>query len=143
MRTVNIAVLKNQLSKYLTYAKAGETITIRDRNTAVAQIIPFPHNDGISDEERELVADGIIRMPEKPWDISSSTISRCRRSRATLSLRPFSMRGRRDVEQQNLRLLGFQRTQSVTCERANQSVGASDGYSIYSCRLVGYTGGDS
>jgi antitoxin (DNA-binding transcriptional repressor) of toxin-antitoxin stability system len=42
MRTVNIAVLKNQLSKYLTYAKAGETITIRDRNTAVAQIIPFP-----------------------------------------------------------------------------------------------------
>jgi antitoxin (DNA-binding transcriptional repressor) of toxin-antitoxin stability system len=68
MRTVNIAVLKNQLSKYLAYAKAGETITIRDRNTAVAQIIPFPHNDGLSDEERELVADGIIRMPEKPWD---------------------------------------------------------------------------
>ena len=71
MRTVNIAVLKNQLSKYITYAKAGETITIRDRNTAVAQIIPFPHNAGISDEERELVADGIIRMPEKPWDIRS------------------------------------------------------------------------
>lgn len=68
MRTVNIAVLKNQLSKYLTYAKAGETITIRDRNTAVAQIIPFPHNDGLSDEERELVADGILRMPVKPWD---------------------------------------------------------------------------
>jgi len=68
MRTVNIAVLKNQLSTYLTYAKAGETITIRDRNTAVAQIIPFPHNDGISDEERELVAAGILRMPEKPWD---------------------------------------------------------------------------
>jgi antitoxin (DNA-binding transcriptional repressor) of toxin-antitoxin stability system len=71
MRTVNIAVLKNQLSKYLSYAKAGETITIRDRNTAVAQIIPFPHNDGISDEERELVAAGILRLPEKPWDIKA------------------------------------------------------------------------
>ena len=68
MRTVNIAVLKNQLSKYITYAKAGETITIRDRNTAVAQIIPFPHQDDITDEERELVAAGLLRMPEKPWD---------------------------------------------------------------------------
>jgi antitoxin (DNA-binding transcriptional repressor) of toxin-antitoxin stability system len=68
MRTVNIAVLKNQLSKYITYAKAGETITIRDRNTAVAQIIPFPHTDNLTDEERELVAAGLMRLPEKPWN---------------------------------------------------------------------------
>ena len=45
MRTVNIAELKNKLSTYITYAKAGETVVIRDRNTPVAQLTPFP-NEG-------------------------------------------------------------------------------------------------
>jgi prevent-host-death family protein len=67
MRTVNIAVLKNQLSKYLTYARSGETIIIRDRNTPVAQLIPFTP-DATADE-LELVAAGLMRLPEKPWDI--------------------------------------------------------------------------
>ena len=64
MRTVNIAELKNRLSTYITYAKAGETIIIRDRNTPVAQIVPFPGD--VTDEERELVAAGILRLGRRP-----------------------------------------------------------------------------
>lgn len=70
MRTVNIAELKNQLSKYITYAKAGETIIIRDRNTPVAQLLPLLPNDEQDAEERVLVAAGLMRMPEKPWNIN-------------------------------------------------------------------------
>jgi prevent-host-death family protein len=71
MRTVNIAELKNRLSTYITYAKAGETVIIRDRNTPVAQLVPIPPDDNLSDEERSLVADGIITMPKKPWDLAA------------------------------------------------------------------------
>jgi antitoxin (DNA-binding transcriptional repressor) of toxin-antitoxin stability system len=78
MRSVNIAELKNRLSTYITYAKAGETIVIRDRNTPVAQLIalapssqPIPDVGGdFTAEERELAAAGILRLPEKPWDPS-------------------------------------------------------------------------
>ena len=42
MRTVNVAELKNQLSKYLRFAKGGEEIVIRDRNLPVAKLVPFP-----------------------------------------------------------------------------------------------------
>jgi prevent-host-death family protein len=69
MRSVNIAELKNRLSTYITYAKAGETIVIRDRNTPVAQLVPFAAD--VTDEERDLVAAGIMRPPEKPWDIEA------------------------------------------------------------------------
>jgi prevent-host-death family protein len=69
MRTVNIAELKNKLSAYITYAKAGETIVIRDRNTPVAQLVPFVVEDGLSEEERQLVADGIMTMPVRPLDL--------------------------------------------------------------------------
>ena len=69
MRTVNIAELKNRLSTYITYAKAGETIIIRDRNTPVAQLVPFPED--VSDEERQLVADGILRLGRRPRDLSA------------------------------------------------------------------------
>ena len=70
MRTVNIAELKNKLSAYITYAKAGETIVIRDRNTPVAQLVPFVADDGLSEEERQLVADGILRPGRRPRDLS-------------------------------------------------------------------------
>ena len=69
MRTVNIAELKNRLSTYITYAKAGETIIIRDRKKAVAQLIPLPAD--VTDEERELVVAGLLRLPEKPWNVEA------------------------------------------------------------------------
>jgi prevent-host-death family protein len=41
MRTVNIAELKNRLSTYLNFAKAGEEVIIRDRNRPVARLVPY------------------------------------------------------------------------------------------------------
>lgn len=62
MRSVNVAELKDQLSKYLTFAKAGEEIVIRDRNLPVAKLVPFV-SDNANDEELLLVAAGKMRMP--------------------------------------------------------------------------------
>ena len=68
MRTVNVAELKNQLSKYLTLAKSGEEIVIRDRNLPVAKIVPFEAEDA-SGEELLLVAAGKMRLPEQLLDL--------------------------------------------------------------------------
>ena len=62
MRTVNVAELKNSLSKYLTFAKAGEEVLIRERNLPVAKLIPFTPGDA-EDQELLLVAAGKLRLP--------------------------------------------------------------------------------
>jgi prevent-host-death family protein len=63
MRSVNVAELKNRLSKYLTFAKGGEEIIIRDRNLPVAKLVPFSADEG-SEEELLLVAAGKMRLPK-------------------------------------------------------------------------------
>lgn len=63
MRSVNVAELKNRLSKYLTFAKDGEEILIKDRNLPVAKLVPFSSDDG-SDEELLLAAAGKMRLPK-------------------------------------------------------------------------------
>jgi prevent-host-death family protein len=68
MRSVNVAELKNQLSRYLTYAKSGEVVVIRDRNLPVAKLIPFTAENA-SDEELALVAAGVMRLPEQTLDL--------------------------------------------------------------------------
>lgn len=68
MRSVNIAELKNQLSKYLMYAKAGEEIVIRDRNLPVAKLVPLPTNE-TDDQELRLVAAGKMRPPRKQLNL--------------------------------------------------------------------------
>ena len=65
MRSVNVAELKNRLSKYLTFAKSGEEIIIRDRNLPVAKLVPFTSDDA-SEEELLLVAAGKMRLPKSP-----------------------------------------------------------------------------
>ena len=65
MRTVNVAKLKNQLSKYLTFAKGGEEIVIRERNLPVAKLVPFSAEEGTEDELL-LVAAGKMRLPRVP-----------------------------------------------------------------------------
>jgi prevent-host-death family protein len=67
VRTVNVAELKNKLSAYLTFAKAGEVIVIRERNLPVAKLIPFVSQDA-TEEELVLVASGVMRLAEQPWD---------------------------------------------------------------------------
>jgi len=66
MRSVNVAKLKNELSKYLSFAKNGEEVVIRDRNLPVAKLIPFTAEDA-TEEELLLAAQGKMRLPkEKP-----------------------------------------------------------------------------
>jgi prevent-host-death family protein len=68
MRSVNVAELKNRLSTYLTYAKSGEVVVIRDRNLPVAKLVPFVAEDA-TEEELALVAAGAMRLPEEPLDL--------------------------------------------------------------------------
>jgi prevent-host-death family protein len=68
VRSVNVAELKNQLSKYLTFAKAGEEVVIRDRNLPVAKLVPFSSAEA-SEEELLLVAAGKMRMPQNALNV--------------------------------------------------------------------------
>ena len=68
MRSVNVAKLKNELSRYLSFAKNGEEIVIRDRNLPVAKIVPFSAEDA-SEEELLLVAQGRMRLPKERLDL--------------------------------------------------------------------------
>ncbi len=81
MKTVNIADLKNQLSAYLQYVKNGGEIIVRDRNLPIARIVPLSLVD-VSEEERQLVASGAMRLPERPidwqefWSLPAGHVSR-------------------------------------------------------------------
>jgi antitoxin (DNA-binding transcriptional repressor) of toxin-antitoxin stability system len=68
MRSVNVAELKDQLSKYLTFAKGGEEVVIRDRNLPVAKLVPFSA-EGADEQELKLVAAGKLRLPRLRLDI--------------------------------------------------------------------------
>ena len=68
MKTVNIAELKNHLSAYLNQVKAGEEITVRDRDLPVARIVPFAGGDQQDDDLRVLAAQGKIRLGENVLD---------------------------------------------------------------------------
>ena len=68
MRSVNVAELKNRLSKYLGFAKSGEEIVIRDRNLPVAKLVPF-FAEGASDQELLLVGAGKMRLPKARLDV--------------------------------------------------------------------------
>jgi len=70
MRSVNVAEPKNQLSRYLAFAKAGEEIVIRDRSLPVAKLIPFSVGEA-SEEELLLVVSGKMRMPEEPLNMEA------------------------------------------------------------------------
>jgi prevent-host-death family protein len=63
MVSVNVAELKNRLSKYLTFVKNGEEVLIRDRNLPVAKLVPFSSDKG-TEEELLLVAAGKMRLPQ-------------------------------------------------------------------------------
>jgi len=67
MRTVNIGELKNQLSAYLQYVRAGEEVIVRDRNMPVARIVPYTAMSA-SEEEAYLVAAGRLKLPEQEMD---------------------------------------------------------------------------
>ena len=47
MKQVRIAELKSKLSEYLRAVQGGESITVLDRNTSIAQIVPIPERPGL------------------------------------------------------------------------------------------------
>ena len=68
MRSVNVAELKDQLSKYLTFVKGGEEVVIRDRNLPMAKLVPFS-SEGADEQELKLVAAGKLRLPKVRLDV--------------------------------------------------------------------------
>jgi len=68
MRSVNIAELKNGLSRYLTLVKGGEEIVVRDRNLPVAKLVPLGAEES-AEEELLLVAAGKMRLPKSAVDL--------------------------------------------------------------------------
>lgn len=65
MKSVQIGDLKNHLSAHLREVRRGEEIIVRDRNLPVARIIPYVP-ESIEEQERMLVAAGILRLPKNP-----------------------------------------------------------------------------
>ncbi len=64
MKTANIAELKNALSAYLAEVKRGGQILVSDRNVPFAKIVPLNYTDDYDAEEMELVAKGLMTLPE-------------------------------------------------------------------------------
>ncbi len=64
VKTANVAELKNRLSAYLQLVREGEEILVKDRNQPIARISPYKQTE-LSDDERELVASGALKMPEE------------------------------------------------------------------------------
>jgi prevent-host-death family protein len=62
MKSVNIAELKNQLSRYLKEVKAGGEILVRDRDAPIARIVPLAHVPHQDDELLTLEAKGKIHL---------------------------------------------------------------------------------
>ncbi|HEX3473312.1 MAG TPA: type II toxin-antitoxin system prevent-host-death family antitoxin [Silvibacterium sp.] len=65
MKSVQIGELKNHLSAHLREVRKGEEIIVRDRNLPVARIIPYVP-ESIEEQERILIATGILRSPKNP-----------------------------------------------------------------------------
>jgi prevent-host-death family protein len=64
MERVSVSRLKDQLSAYLKKVRAGQTVTVTDRNRPVAQLIPIPHQKSENERVARLVAQGILRLPK-------------------------------------------------------------------------------
>ena len=69
MRSVNIADLKDNLSRYLKQVRHGEEILIRDRNTPIAKIVPLSLAGEFDEELLGLAASGLVRLPERLLDL--------------------------------------------------------------------------
>jgi prevent-host-death family protein len=72
MRAVNIAELKNTLSRYLNEVRGGAEVLVKDRNRPIARIVPLA---AVEDDEAELidlVAAGSARLPRSGQPLPKS-----------------------------------------------------------------------
>ena len=68
MERVSISRLKDQLSAYLKKVQAGETVLVMDRGRPVAKLERVESRAGEDARYRRLVAAGLVRPPQKPFD---------------------------------------------------------------------------
>ena len=65
MQSVGIKQLKNELSRYVRLAAAGETVLVTDRDHVVARLMPPPaHNQDVTKIIDDLVREGTV-VPAK------------------------------------------------------------------------------
>ena len=70
--TASISEAKAKLSALIDRVKAGEEVTITDRGTPVARIVPLPATDVDWDERLEqLERRGAIRRPKRKLDVDA------------------------------------------------------------------------
>jgi len=66
MRTVKISELKAKLSAHIQFVKNGEEVLILDRNTPVARLVSPGPVEEVSEQERRLIAKGILIPARDP-----------------------------------------------------------------------------
>jgi prevent-host-death family protein len=68
MKTVKIAQLKSRLSHHLRQVRAGETVTVLDRDTPIARIVPIDADDDlvITKPARGAPSFASLRFPKLP-----------------------------------------------------------------------------
>ncbi len=65
---MNVAELRRGLSGYLKRVRRGEEILVRDRDLPIARIVPLSADEQ-GEEILELAAEGVVRLPSKPFRI--------------------------------------------------------------------------
>jgi prevent-host-death family protein len=63
--SVNMTELRSRLSAYLNRVRDGEEILIRDRNMAIAKLVPLSDAEDFKEEILGLAALGLVRLPGK------------------------------------------------------------------------------
>jgi antitoxin (DNA-binding transcriptional repressor) of toxin-antitoxin stability system len=93
MKKVNITALRKNLNAHLRLVRLGEEIIVVSRSVPIARISPF-RPARISEEERELVASGQLKLPEEEamdwdefWTTPSANLSEKEAMRAVLEER--------------------------------------------------------
>jgi prevent-host-death family protein len=73
MTSASISETKAKLSALLDLVRAGETVTITDRGTPVARIVPAVGSDAGDDDARlaRLERAGVIRRAEQKLDVEA------------------------------------------------------------------------
>jgi antitoxin (DNA-binding transcriptional repressor) of toxin-antitoxin stability system len=66
---VNVTELRSSLSACLARVRNGEEILIRDRNLAIARLVPLSSAEDFEEGLLDLAAQGLVRLPRKRLDL--------------------------------------------------------------------------
>ncbi len=87
MITTSISETKARLSALLDLVRAGETVTITDRGTPVARLVPSVGGGGADDDEARLARlerAGVLRRPKQKLDVEAFLARPLARSRESV-----------------------------------------------------------